>query len=89
MFSRRHYNAVATILRDTCPDASDESSGSYWGGKLSEWQTIVWRFANLFANDNPRFDRDRFFRAIDFDTPFSYHAEKAAMMTERSGDPDA
>lgn len=49
MFQRYHYAEIAALLADFA-----EKDNSY---------AIVKRFADMFARDNPRFDRRRFIDA--------------------------
>ena len=53
MFSRRHYEAVAAILRDAGNPPCDHAA-------FLMWRTIYDRFATMFEADNPRFDRAKF-----------------------------
>ena len=53
MFSKRHYMAVAGILRALKPDSDKD-------GKLSFWFEVVGAFTNFFTVDNPKFDRQKF-----------------------------
>jgi hypothetical protein len=48
MFQRRHYEAIATIMRDAMPD----KDGCY--------ARIMERFIKMFREDNPNFDENRF-----------------------------
>lgn len=52
MFSKRHYEALAEVLRVRRPrmEAPDRPA----------WLAIVEGMADTFARDNPRFDRKRF-----------------------------
>jgi len=52
MLSRKHYQAVGEILSHF-PEGSPTASMS----KMAE------SFADMFARDNPRFDRARFYEA--------------------------
>ena len=56
MFQRRHYTAVAGILRagviSGIPELSDAA------------RLFAIQFGGLFARDNPRFNRDRFHAAV-------------------------
>ena len=64
--SKKHYQAVATILYQQQPKT--------WNGRGSvppEWDTwsgIVSELANMFAADNGRFDRGRFAEACETGT---------------------
>lgn len=50
--TRKDYRKVAASLRD-CKDQTDR--------KL--WLILVTEWANIFASDNKRFDRDKFLHA--------------------------
>lgn len=47
--SRKHYTAAAQVIRETAP--------------LSHRERIAEGFAEMFAADNPRFERERFYAA--------------------------
>jgi hypothetical protein len=49
MFQKRHYKAIAETLRNDVP-------GAY------KW-TVVHTLADMFAKDNPLFNRKRFYDA--------------------------
>lgn len=57
-FQRRHYNAVADILRDAAPIAAYDSANA-------RWSVIVEAFIMLFKADNPHFQPQRFRDACD------------------------
>lgn len=60
-FSKRHYEAVARIIRANLQDpASMFSPEDYSNGGV---QMVAEDFAVLFHADNPRFDRARFLKA--------------------------
>jgi|TARA_R100000656_G_C3920477_1_gene122740 hypothetical protein len=48
MLTRKHFEAVASILRDNQDEVSD---------------VLVHQFADYFAGSNPNFDRSRFLQA--------------------------
>jgi hypothetical protein len=50
IFARRHYKAIAQILRET----DDDDVGAYALRCARE------RMATMFTGDNPRFDRNKF-----------------------------
>lgn len=52
MFTRQHYKKIAEVLANIQP--------------LSQRASIVAKFTNLFATDNPRFDAERFEEACEF-----------------------
>ena len=55
MMTRKDYVATADILEVLVTTATDES--------FPDIQDAVDAFAEMFANDNPRFDRKRFVEA--------------------------
>ena len=56
-FQRRHYDAVAGVLRAIRDDA--------WDPLLTSAVRVMSdRCADLFTADNPRFQRDRFIAAV-------------------------
>ena len=55
MMTRKDYVATADILEVLVATATDES--------FPDIQDAVDAFAEMFANDNPRFDRKRFVEA--------------------------
>jgi hypothetical protein len=50
-FGRQHYEAIAKILKDAMGHGSDSNEAV---------EDIANKFADLFARDNPRFDRGFF-----------------------------
>jgi len=62
MFSRRHYRAIATILRSI-----RGFPAFYNEGKLCDayYFDVVRKFANEFKKDNHRFDESKFYEAIN------------------------
>ena len=59
MFERRHYNAIAGVLRECSPLDDDYTGGARWG-------VIKETLSKLFMRDNPRFDRFRFEDACEY-----------------------
>ena len=48
MFAKRHYEAIAKILREN-----------------ADWRpSLAWSLIGAFKSDNPRFDEDRFLKAV-------------------------
>ena len=62
-FTKRHYAAVASLLRDALYYNNLDS----FGAKLSRntLDTLAGRFAGMFTTDNPKFDPKKFYVAID------------------------
>jgi hypothetical protein len=63
MFSRRHYQFIASILRNVrnypvFVKTQKELADAYYFD-------VVRKFANEFKKDNPRFDESRFYEAIN------------------------
>jgi hypothetical protein len=55
MMTRKDYVAVAKILND------------YWNGspvEVSEFKYMVMDFADMFSDDNPNFNEDKFIEAV-------------------------
>ena len=55
MFARRHYKAIAEVLRANKPKRLDAS--------LVHHEHIIDQLANLFAQDSGRFNRSKFIEA--------------------------
>jgi hypothetical protein len=60
--SRRNYAAVAAEIREAKED----------GGDTATLVDVTYRIASVFAQDNPRLDRERFIDACGFDPPARY-----------------
>lgn len=56
MFSKRHYVAIAEVLRANQP-------GKHYAARRTHHRWIVDQLANMFVQDNPRFDWQRFLNA--------------------------
>jgi hypothetical protein len=54
MFTKRHYEAIAQVLRDADRPADQLPVRMAY---------VATKLADVFANDNPFFDRERFLRA--------------------------
>jgi len=57
-YSRKDYERVAALL-------GSELAPFRVSLERRAIERVVVRFADMFGEDNPRFDRDRFLRAID------------------------
>lgn len=70
MMTKRHFEAIATALRD---DAAHINAGAEFApyhtlnkwqqGAYDQWNTTVLALAAVCAAENPRFDRARFLTA--------------------------
>lgn len=60
--TRKDYVKIVNILNEFTNDAN--SPGSLF--EQGKFDTLVQSFANMLAEDNPRFDYDRFFGAIKY-----------------------
>jgi hypothetical protein len=58
--TKKDYVALARMLHDTYPSLVTQPDVTAW--KLH--RTITVAIADLLAQDNPRFDRDRFYEAV-------------------------
>lgn len=56
-FARRHYEAIATLMQDTKP-LKDATA-------FTQWYVDCEGLADMLADDNARFDRERFIRACE------------------------
>jgi hypothetical protein len=74
-FARRHYNAVAALLRENQPTADDVAPGELWG-------MIRDSFSRMFMRDNPRFDRFRFEDACEYTPKGVKKADYAELRSE-------
>ena len=66
MMTRKDYIATAEILRDAisfAKDNSPENSQALYHS-IETIQFVAEEFADLFANDNPNFNEDIFFKAV-------------------------
>jgi len=54
MLSKRHYNAIAKIINNLTVDRLVHQHDILYRDELVEW------LAEFFAQDNPRFDGERF-----------------------------
>lgn len=57
MFSRRHYEAIAEVIRNVGNQTSENP--------LTVWERFVDDLADLFHADNERFDRAKFEEACE------------------------
>lgn len=59
MFQKQHYEAIAALLRERKATATDREEFAEQSMRLE----IAQDFCDLFREDNPRFDGERFLRA--------------------------
>jgi len=66
--TRKHFAAIAATLLSEKPALKLEYEGSNaWDkGASDEWHTTVLAFARMCAQQNPRFDRQRFLDACGY-----------------------
>ena len=58
-FAKRHYEAIAEAMQDSCPE-------QHWAAnKRAQWEVTRNRLADVFARDNGNFQYDRFIRACE------------------------
>ncbi len=73
MFSRKHYEAIASVLKAIRPGEPKRQTPSIPeliqyekdDSRCRMYREIVSELENMFAHDNPRFDRERFVRATE------------------------
>lgn len=61
--SRKHYQAVAAVLRAAAPGPGERMCPECGSPEDRMFDDIVEGLAGLYAADNPRFDRTRFLGA--------------------------
>lgn len=59
MFSKRHYEAVATAMQEACP------LPTWNANKRAQFDVTVSRLSDMFARDNAMFNRTRFAAACE------------------------
>lgn len=66
MMTRKDYIATATILNDAIAFAKENSNENSIElfHSIESIQFVAEQFADLFANDNPNFNEDIFFKAV-------------------------
>jgi replication fork clamp-binding protein CrfC len=57
---RKHYKAIADIINEF----SGDGNGPNTLFEQQKFDALVEAFVSLFEQDNPRFDRNRFFEAV-------------------------
>jgi len=58
-FAKRHYEAIALAMHEAYPMNWNDPA------RLGGWRAVRHELANLFAGDNPRFNRERFVAACE------------------------
>lgn len=66
--TRKDYVAVARALATTKPEISVMLHGDSYEKVKTARQDIIDRIADVFAADNPRFNRKRFYSACEGET---------------------
>jgi hypothetical protein len=65
--TRQDYISTATILREFLPKENmDDKMNSY------AFRNLVDQFATMFADDNPRFDAEKFYEACGLDSSLAF-----------------
>jgi hypothetical protein len=62
MMTRKHFEAVAAILKHNTVDVSQHST-EHEIGRANQSYLIASELADFFASENPNFDRARFMKA--------------------------
>jgi hypothetical protein len=63
MFERRHYEAVARVIGEYLPHATQSENGAIQAD--TQRDDLIHRFVTLFEIGNARFDSDRFIEAVN------------------------
>jgi len=62
MMTKKNFEAIAEALRQSTVQF-DETDGYFERGRLTQSLMVVSDLADVFAADNPRFDRQKFLEA--------------------------
>jgi hypothetical protein len=62
-FERRHYRAIAAVLRDVAVECGVMQFGA--NERLMQWTAMKTEMSDMLKADNPRFDRGRFEEACE------------------------
>jgi len=62
MMTRKDYVAIAEAFATTKPETADNVQARE---ARYQWKLVMTEIADVFADDNPRFDRDRFYTACE------------------------
>ncbi len=62
MFSKRHYEEIASLLHDELVNRTDTTPQLY---SYKVIESIMERFITAFMHDNPRFDQEKFRKAVE------------------------
>lgn len=63
-FAKRHYEALALIMRDTQPPKANDGILGY-DDQVCQWENCRDRLIQMLEQDNPRFDKSRFIAACE------------------------
>jgi len=64
--TKKDYIKFAKVLNGLKPVKTDTESVHCYGLRISQWDKLVERIADIFQNDNPRFNKNRFFKACGY-----------------------
>jgi len=64
-FSKQDYMSIARVIDTTWSKLCDEAHPSHHWQVRYDMDAVVTAFADMFAADNPRFDRERFVMACE------------------------
>ncbi len=66
LFTHQHYDLIAaTLRRDKPASAGGDAGMPASDAKRCQWRSLRERLVDLFTQDNPRFDANRFRAACD------------------------
>lgn len=63
LYTRRNYIRTAKLFNDMRPQLKKNGEGEFISYTV-DYVQLVNSFCDLYANDNPRFDREKFLEAI-------------------------
>jgi len=64
--SKKDYIKFAKVLSGLKPVKTDTESVRCYGLRVSQWDKLVERIAEIFEADNPRFDKIKFYKACNY-----------------------
>jgi hypothetical protein len=65
--TRKDYVAIATAMNRNKPATDNDTDRAAHNMVRLQWASDCMAIADTLAEDNPRFDRDRFYRACEGD----------------------
>ena len=64
--TKKDYIKIAKVLKEIKPKKIDTENVHSYGLRLALWDKIVVNLADIFKEDNDRFNEIKFFRAVGY-----------------------